>query len=220
MTRASEGLKSLILGALLLGGAAVAGSPVILHVNHMVAMGLRPLALRWGWLNVVWVVGGLPVTLLVLVIGIAAWPPLRRSWRAIALGALLGSVIEVLLKHYVALPTPPAVPAPAVWNHLSAMLNVGPRDADRVLHWLYPRAHHVTGPRLFPGSYPSGHVYRTTFVAGAFRSGRRRWPALLIAAVVAFMTVATGGHWAWDTVGGVLLAFSMLSLVGALRRGA
>jgi membrane-associated phospholipid phosphatase len=198
----------------LVAGAVVARTPAILHLNRAVADTLRPVALRYGWLNVIWVVGGLPVTLAVLLIGLFAVPRLRGRACAVVLAAVCGSLIELVLKHLIALPVPPAVPAPSFWNHLSASLNFGPSNLTPILHRLFPHARQASGPGLFPGSYPSGHVFRTTFVAGVLLPGRVRWVALLVAAAAAFMTVATGGHWLWDTLGGALLAVSMGMLAG------
>ncbi len=207
-------LVSALLLVALVAGAILARTPAILHLNRSVAEALRPVALRYGWLNVIWVLGGLPVTLLMLVIGLLALPRLRRRAGAVVLAAICGSAIELVLKHLIALPVPPEVPAPALWNHLSASLNFGPSNLTPILHRLFPHAHNASGPGLFPGSYPSGHVFRTTFVTGVWLSGKVRWVAVFVAAAAAFMTVATGGHWLWDTLGGTLLAGSMVMLAG------
>jgi hypothetical protein len=201
-----------ILLGLTLAGALVAGTPVVMHLNRAVAGSLRPLALRWGWLNLVWILGGLPVALAVLVVSLIRVPRLRRRALPVMGAALLGSIIEVGLKHFVALPLPPEVPAPPFWNTLAAALNFGPSNLTPILHWLFPHARHATGHHLFPGSYPSGHVFRTTFVAGVLLPRRVKWAALAVTAATAFMTVATGGHWIWDTLGGGLLAFAMIGI--------
>lgn len=203
---------SLLAVAALAAGAWLASDPTVMGWNRAVAALLRPLALRWPWLNIVWVIAGLPVTAAVL--GVALWrmSRLRRHWPVIAAMAVAGSLVELLCKHFVALPRPSEVPAPVFWNQLVGALNLGPSNLTPLLHWLHPHVRGETGSTLFPGSYPSGHVYRTTFLTGMLAPpGRRLWAAPVVVAV-AFMTVATGGHWAWDTLGGALLGIAAVSL--------
>jgi membrane-associated phospholipid phosphatase len=195
---------------LLAVGAWLAPEPAVEAWNRHWAVALRPLAVAAPWLNVVWILGGVPVTAAALALGIWRQDSLRRRWRAAVLAAVGGSVVEVLLKHFVPLPVPPAVPAPVSWQRLVAALNLGPSDLTALAHWLFPHGHRVSSQRLLPGSYPSGHVFRSSFVGGLL-APRRRWlAALLVGVPVAFMTVATGGHWAFDTVGGMLLGLAAL----------
>jgi membrane-associated phospholipid phosphatase len=195
---------------LLVVGAWLAPHPAVEAWNRHWATAMRPLALRWPWLNVVWILGGVPVTAAALALGIWRQDRLRRRWLAGVLAFLVGSLVEVLLKHFVPLPVPPGVPVPVSWQRLVGALNLGPSDLTALAHWLFPHGHRVSSARLLPGSYPSGHVFRSSLVGGLL-ARRRPWlVALAVGLPVAFMTVATGGHWAFDTIGGMLLGLAAL----------
>jgi membrane-associated phospholipid phosphatase len=72
-----------------------------------------------------------------------------------------------------------------------------------------------------PYGFPSGHAFRTLFLAGVLWSTSRRRSlvgALLLAAVVAvdFSLVYLGDHWASEVIAGDLLAGICLGLVETL----
>ncbi len=77
---------------------------------------------------------------------------------------------------------------------------------------------------LLPGyeSYPSGHVFRATFVAvaafEAFRGTRARAAAVLVVPLVGFSAIHLNGHNFDEVVGGLLLAATLVASVHALDR--
>lgn len=157
---------------------------------------LAPLGRGIHPLELVWDLGGLPLTAAVLfVVG------LGRTSRLLLWGVFLaGGVIELISKHFLVLPLPVGLPTPGGYL--------------RVEHVLNPMFGIRTGSApgdLLRGSFPSGHLFRLTFTAGALV---RRWVWVLpLTALAAVAVVATGGHWVWDALGGFVLAGGCLEVL-------
>lgn len=171
-------------------------------------------------LNLVWVVGALPVTAALLLIATLGRPlPSRARAASWAAFAALG-LCEVMLKRLIATPQPhgPAVSVPLL-HALIQDLNI---DAHEAAGWLAATTAWLTGRPLPPqvtttvvgprGTFPSGHVARLTFLAGyLFKAPRTPW-LLAVAGLAGLAVVATGGHWLWDALGGLVLALAWLRL--------
>lgn len=188
-----------------------ATSPPIFTLNHMVSYRLHELGVQWTVLNVVWILGGLPLTLLVVVI-VAMRSGGRRGVWWVTYFVLMG-LVELLVKHFIATPFPVAVAAPAPWPRLEQLTNVEPSTVLYLVKPILGTTTGGTGSGFLRGSFPSGHVLRLTYAVGATLPPRY-WNALVaVALVAALAVVATGGHWLWDTVGGFLLARFFLALM-------
>lgn len=180
--------------------------------DRVIAGALRVVGTRVPAANLIWVLGGIPLTGLV-VLG-AVVRDRRLSW---LLWMVVGLMVEAVTKHFLATPFPLSTPEPVFFSRLESATNLTPSDALRWMHGLF----HVTastGPHkaLFRGTFPSGHVFRITYATGSWLRNRQwTWP---IALVAGFLVVATGGHWAIDAVGGFLLARAMLALAGSVNR--
>lgn len=196
--------RAWIVWALIFVLAAVgAGSKPVQEINRAVAAWAAPWGRTYPSFNVIWVLGGLPLTFFFVV-----WLGGRRRRRAVFL-FFVGGLLELLFKHGVSLPMPHAVFAPPPYPALIRYSNVDPGTLLAFLHSGYGRAA-PAGLAFFHGTFPSGHVFRLVYTAGIVLGPRRSawlWP---VAAVSAFAVVATGGHWVWDTVGGLALARGLL----------
>ncbi len=178
----------------------------VVHLfNEMVSHDLEFWGHRYPVLQLIWVVGGLPITTLLVIYRASGYFGREPAkWRVLGI-FILGSVTELLVKHFVATPFPPNVPPPAGYRQLIVWTNVEPSTVFAWLRQLNPSAgvgHHLAS-HLLRGSFPSGHVFRITYAYGLFLSSKWR---VVIAGVAAFCVVATGGHWIWDAVGGYVLA--------------
>ncbi|MCL5116919.1 MAG: phosphatase PAP2 family protein [Firmicutes bacterium] len=197
-----------------LAAAAVTAAGATTGLDRTIGTALQTVGRAVPATNLVWVFGGLPITLLAVVV--AATRRRRGGWLVIG-GFVAGLLIEVIGKHFIATPFPQATPEPAFYRHLESATNLTPQLA---LHWIgaivklpsHAGAHHA----LFRGSFPSGHVFRITYATGALLKSRRQW-TWAIAAAAGFLVVATGGHWAGDVVGGFLLARWWLALADPVR---
>lgn len=113
----------------------------------------------------------------------------RDAWVPLLVVAV--AVIEIAIKNVVPQPAPPA-------------------ELSRTVG-LVPFAHVV-----FNGAFPSGHVARTAFLAGAARI-----PAWLAVGVVALMMVTRvylADHWPSDVVGGLLLGLFIAQFASVAER--
>ncbi len=164
-------------------------------------------------LQLIWIAGGVPLTTLIVVyVASGRFGKQSACWRAFGL-FVLGSAVEVVIKHFVATPFPPNVPPGGDWKRLIILTNIEP---STVLGWIRnihsgPFNTAVSSSDLFTGSFPSGHVFRITYAYGLFLSSKIR---LLIAVLAGICVVATGGHWIWDAFGGYLLASLNLEWLG------
>ncbi|MBX5468091.1 MAG: phosphatase PAP2 family protein [Firmicutes bacterium] len=159
-------------------------------------------------LNLVWIVGAVPVAF-TLAVGLGYFR--RGLW---ALGALVvGSAVEVALKHGVTTPFPQTVAPPPPWPIWIRALNPSP---NALVHRLAPwigAAGTVAHPRILHGSFPSGHVFRLDLLAAAVWPRWAKSPYLEGWTVLTGLAVvATGGHWAWDVVGAYCLVRLLLTL--------
>jgi len=68
----------------------------------------------------------------------------------------------------------------------------------------------------FAGAFPSGHVARTTFLAGITRVPT--WLAALAVALMMVSRVYLGDHWISDVVGGLLLGLLVAQVVAVAER--
>lgn len=105
---------------------------------------------------------------------------------------------------------------------LSTML--GTLGLEMVFKTLFARARPEMGNDPHFNSYPSGHVFAATVLAGALvmillPACRRRWQRVLLTTlagtwvlVMAAARVYLGAHYPTDTVGGILLGLAWLSL--------
>lgn len=193
----------------------IATTPGMQSANRLVSRVLRPIGVHIPELQLIWVLGGIPLTFLT-VLGVA-WHRSRQQkpWIGIVLGFIIGSLIELLSKHFIALPTPPNVPPEGFYQAVVAATNIEP---GQVLHvFSLVLGHRTTGVshfKLLQGSFPSGHLFRLTYTLLVLT--QRIKPGLLVAIVdglASFCVVATGGHWMWDAVGGIVLATFMAAWV-------
>ncbi|MCL6563911.1 MAG: phosphatase PAP2 family protein [Firmicutes bacterium] len=184
---------------LFLAAAALSQQPNVQQLDQALGALARPWAEALPALNLVWILGAFPVTLALV---LAAAGATGRARPLVVF--LLGTGIEVILKHTLATPTPLVVPPPPPWAGWIHALNLTPQ----ALLALLPHRLTVSSSPLahaLRGSFPSGHVFRLTCAVGALAPRRRslRWGVALAAALA---VTATGGHWAWDALGGWLLA--------------
>lgn len=199
--------------------AWLATTPEIHHFNRVVSTALRPLGIHIPELQLIWVLGGIPLTFLTVLF--VAWRrhDNQKPWVGVVLGFVLGSLIEVLAKHFIVLPNPPNVPPAGFYRVIVRATNITPGEILRPLSLILGSptggASHFS---LLRGTFPSGHLFRITYTLLAL-AGRRR-PSIsvaLAAAVASLCVVATGGHWIWDAVGGVALATCMATWVVSPR---
>ncbi len=180
----------------------------VLELDRVVSAALRPYGQQWPPLQLVWVLGGVPLTFLVLMIAAYGRVSHSKPWRGLIGGFLVGTVVEVLCKHWLAIPNPLNVPPPPAYQSLILATNIEPQQ---VVHWLslilganHQSSHHLT---LLRGTFPSGHLFRLTFVLSTLiTAGRWQWTVVALAAVATAAVVATGGHWIWDAAGGYCLS--------------
>ncbi len=213
----NTGSKDRILTFVLFAVTAwLATTPWIHHLNRAVSMTLRPFGVHLPALQLIWVLGGIPLTFVVVLI--VAWrrKATRNSWLGILLGFVVGSLIEVLAKHFIVLPNPPNVRPTGFYRTIVAVTNIDPQQILHLLSLIVGRSR--TGPshfRLLQGSFPSGHLFRITYTLLVLLGRRRPGIGVIVAAAAAsFCVVATGGHWIWDAVGGVILATLMATWFG------
>lgn len=203
--------------ALFLLFAALALWAPWIHTEVAVSRFLRPLGSSFAALNLIWDLGGVPLTVLVLLVLTAVKAGHRRRAGALWIGFFAASLAEILAKHLIVTPTPVPVLEPAWMARLESVLNIGPSAAGAVLHHLLPGAPASTAASFLRGSYPSGHTFRTSYTAGALLGPRRRPWVAGVAALTAFCVIATGGHFLGDAIGGFLLAMAGLSVVFPAR---
>ncbi len=196
-----------------IAASLVAASGPVLAADRYISRLLEPIGYHAPLLQLIWVVGGLPVTtLLVLVAASGFFGKRPAHWSVLAI-FIGGSVVELMVKHWVATPFPPNVAAPALYGQIVAWTNIEPSAVFSAIGSLThsPAVHHASTTFL-RGSFPSGHVFRITFAYGLILADVWRIALVVLAA---FAVVATGGHWPWDTVGGFLLGSAGLVLAKA-----
>lgn len=199
--------------AVLIMITGLASTPIGRHVDHAAAFWTAHLSgIARPDLMVVWVIGA-PLAAVILLVVFTADPVYSWRQRLTAWGLMgLGSVVELILKHFgvggsisgLAVPAMPhfAPRLAALERHLS--IPIPTRWTDTVTHL------------TLRGTFPSGHVLRLTLAAG-YALARPGWvlPAV-VAAAAGFCVVATGGHTATDALGGAALAGALLVAAGRL----
>ena len=173
-------------------------------LNLVVGRDLHFLGTKVPATNLIWVVGGLLLTgLVVLVMSVRRR---RQGWRMLT--AFIGGLfIEVLAKHFITTPFPKATLEPHFYRALEKATNVTPSMAFAWLNGVLGIAHaHVSHHYFLRGSFPSGHVFRTTYASGVLLGQTRRQWTWIVALAAGFLVVATGGHWVSDVAGGFILA--------------
>ncbi|PSR22872.1 MAG: hypothetical protein C7B45_05240 [Sulfobacillus acidophilus] len=183
-------------------------------VNHAVAIWLAPLGREAYPINLIWVVGGVPLTLVAMVL--LGWlKPGGWRWLIAFVGGIL---LEAMTKHWIATPMPVATAEPHWLQTLEAWTNPTPADVTGVMKQFFSATGQATRHQaFFRGSFFSGHVFRLTFVTGALTGGRR-WSVALVAVIAGLCVVATGGHWLLDVIGAFLLTQSGLSVLANVTR--
>lgn len=200
----------------LIATLALAGTPLARPLNIWAAHACARLAGHSGpYWTVVWPLGDIVVTtLLFLIVLFARRHKGRERLAAVGLFAL-GLAVEVVCKRWslgsaaatLAHLRRPDPPAPAVTAVTHAVSRV------------FARAHLPAQPSAsLPGTFPSGHVWRLTFIGGWVQR-RPGWllPAL-VALLAAFAVVVRVGHALTDALGGACLAFLLLAWAGRLGR--
>ncbi len=196
---------------------ALAPSVQIHALDVTTSQFLEPWGRRYPVLQLIWVVGGIPLTtLIVLYVASGQFGKETAHWWILGF-FVLGSVIEVVAKHFVATAFPPNVPPSGDLKRLIIWTNIEP---STVVGWIRqihsgPASVRLVSSHLFNGSFPSGHVFRITYAYGLFLSPKFR---IIAATIAAISVVATGGHWIWDAVGGYLLASLCLEWAEFLPR--
>jgi hypothetical protein len=195
-----------------LAAAAVAWLGVAVPWDRAVARALAPLGTHAPWINLVWVVGGVPVTGMAAIVGSLV----TRRWRWLGLW-VAGAALEVAVKHVIHTPLPRATPEPLWLSRLEYLSNPSPHSVlHAVERWLHVRQR-AGGTPLFDGSFFSGHVFRLTFTLGMVWP-KRRWVPWATAGAATVMVLSTGGHWLVDAVGAAALAGLFLSLARGRAR--
>jgi hypothetical protein len=199
---ASAGDRGWPWAVLFLTAAALSQQPDVQRLDQVLGALVRPWAGALPALNLVWILGAFPVTLALV---LAAAGAQARARPLVVF--LLGTGIEVILKHVLATPTPLVVPPPPPWAGWIHSLNLTPQELLALLPHRLTAAYAPLRHAL-RGSFPSGHVFRLSYATAVFVPRRRalRWGVAFLAALA---VTATGGHWAWDAVGGWLLAESL-----------
>lgn len=192
--------------------AIIVALGLVTPVNREISAALLVLGNRVPAFNLIWVIGGIPLTALFVLIKSVKRG--RSGWWWLAF-YLIGLIIEALTKHFLATPMPRATYEPPFYRHLESATNISPGDVHRWLaHLTGTRAYSSLGHHaFFVGSFPSGHVYRITYTLSLWT---KKFSFILAVAVAAgILVVATGGHWAFDVVGGFFLARFCVVMAGA-----
>ncbi len=182
--------------------------PWIHRLNRAVSLSLRPLGVHIPELQLIWVLGGVPLTFLIVLMVMWTRHARQKQWIGVLTGFIIGSVIEVLAKHFIVLPSPPNVAPPGLYRTIVASTNISPQQIVQLIYLVLGHpAKGVSHFRLLQGSFPSGHLFRITYALLVITGrGQPNVKIALAATLATFCVVATGGHWIWDAVGGVALA--------------
>lgn len=155
-------------------------------------------------LDVVWVIGALPVTALLVLLATLGLPLPWRQRVGVWAGFAAVGLCELAIKHWVATPAPHSlVTEPPFLAALERLVNLAPATIAPAVR--------------LTGSFPSGHVARLTFLAGCVVPRPCTGWLVGVAALAAVAVVATGGHWVWDTLGALTLALGWLAVAGRWR---
>ncbi len=183
-------------------------------LNLSLSQLLRPLARAVPDLNLIWVVGSVPVTAALLLL----WVWSKGRWRQLWLFAG-GVLLEVITKHFVASPLPHPLGEPSWIGRLEGWVNPSPQWViTAIKQRLGMVAATGSGAQFFRGSFFSGHVFRLTYLTGALAGIGRPGLLVLVGLVAGILVVALGGHWALDALGGFCLARALLGADSYFRR--
>ncbi len=198
----------------LIASLALAGTPLAPPLNIWAARHFAHLAGRSApYWTVVWPVGQIVVSTLVFLVLIFARR--RRAQERLVACALfaLGLAVEAACKHWglgsgastLARIRQPAPPAQIVTTVTHAV--------GRVFSGVRLPAATRAG---LSGTFPSGHVWRLTFIAG-WITRRPGWVLpVIVGALAAFAVVVRAGHVLTDALGGGFLALCLLAWGGRL----
>lgn len=140
--------------------------------------------------SLITILGQLELTGLIALILSFVWWRRRGARGLVPLLLFLGMAIEAVLKHVIPHHSPP--------------------ELSRNIEFL-PFLHSHS-----PFSFPSGHVFRTTFIAALMVNHWVFWPLVLIMAVT---RVYLNEHWLSDAFGGLLLGLALAGIAAAIYGG-
>ena len=152
-----------------------------------------------------------PTGLITLVLAVLGWHD--RGWRGLVpLLLFAGVALEILLKCYLPHPGPPV--SRQLWH---PPYNVPIEYLDNLIGLTL----HGSVPfQRIQYSFPSGHVFRTTFLAefagGCLNCCPSVGRGLIVA--MALTRIYLGEHWVSDVVGGLLLGLFCASIASVLYR--
>lgn len=180
-------------GALTLAFIAVA-LLAALGLTDGMDQGISRLALELAWepldfgASLFNIAGQMEVTSLVALVFAFAWWRRDGARGLVPLLLFAGVAIEVVLKHVVQHPGPPA-------------------ELSRSIP-LLPFMHSSS-----PYSFPSGHMLRVTFLAALMVP---QWAFWILTAAMAVTRIYLQEHWASDVVGGFLLGAALAGIAASL----
>lgn len=192
---------------------AVAATGWLMPINRAVSGVLTGFGRQVPAANLVWILGGPSVTGLVVLITAVIRRQVAWVWLFAA-----GVLLEVMTKHWIAAPLPTATPEPLWMARIESWASPSAHSAIKTLASLLRLPRSTGAPStFFHGSFFSGHVFRLTFTVGMLFRGRP-WVLWVTALAAGVLVVATGGHWAWDVVGGYCVARTTLAVAQRVTR--